>query len=401
MLDFLLRRSLFFIRFRDSEAYSILSSMKNKQYFSYPTKDKANKFDLVFVELEFENENKFFIGYIKYLEHRTVVKNIFIHKLIELPISPYGENLLKYFIYFSDYFDSFALKLDDQIKREFLTLLCDLCPTQLEQLYKHISEFSGLSEQEKLRKIAFKNLMDVLGVSDVHMVKYWEDTSREITVYEDKIVARDAIQIPEFEKLETKITGKTEFVKEGERISVYLANKTLVEEALGVDLVYVNEVHHSIIMVQYKMLKFENEQWVYRVDHQFNKEIERMDKLNDFLINNIRHLAEIDDYRLNSTPFFLKFVKSTTDLNKEPASFVISLEHFKHIKNLDICKGVREGVVRIDYSALSGRYLRSSNFMELINSGYIGTYRIESEILQFIIDSLAEGNRDFLLAWKR
>lgn len=39
--------------------------------------------------------------------------------------------------------------------------------------------------------------------------------------------------------------------------------------------------------------------------------------------------------------------------------------------------------------------------MELINSGYIGTYRIESEILQFIIDSLAEGNRDFLLAWKR
>ncbi|MBF4102655.1 hypothetical protein INT80_07975 [Gallibacterium anatis] len=202
--------------------------------------------------------------------------------MIELPISPYGENLLKYFIYFSDYFDSFALKLDDQIKREFLTLLCDLCPTQLEQLYKHISEFSGLSEQEKLRKIAFKNLMDVLGVSDVHMVKYWEDTSREITVYEDKIVARDAIQIPEFEKLETKITGKTEFVKEGERISVYLANKTLVEEALGVDLVYVNEVHHSIIMVQYKMLKFENEQWVYRVDHQFNKEIERMDKLNDF-----------------------------------------------------------------------------------------------------------------------
>lgn len=162
-----------------------------------------------------------------------------------------------------------------------------------------------------------------------------------------------------------------------------------------------NEVHHSIIMVQYKMLKFENEQWVYRVDHQFNKEIERMDKLNDFLINNIRHLAEIDDYRLNSTPFFLKFVKSTTDLNKEPAFFVISLEHFKHIKNLDICKGVREGVVRIDYSALSGRYLRSSNFMELINSGYIGTYRIESEILQFIIDSLAEGNRDFLLAWKR
>ncbi|WP_155275340.1 hypothetical protein [Gallibacterium anatis] len=268
-------------------------------------------------------------------------------------------------------------------------------------MYKHISEFSGLSEQEKLRKIAFKNLMDVLGVSDVHMVKYWEDTSREITVYEDKIVARDAIQIPEFEKLETKITGKTEFVKEGERISVYLANKTLVEEALGVDLVYVNEVHHSIIMVQYKMLKFENEQWVYRVDHQFNKEIERMDKLNDFLINNIRHLAEIDDYRLNSTPFFLKFVKSTTDLNKEPASFVISLEHFKHIKNLDICKGVREGVVRIDYSALSGRYLRSSNFMELINSGYIGTYRIESEILQFIIDSLAEGNRDFFVGLEK
>lgn len=240
-----------------------------------------------------------------------------------------------------------------------------------------------------------------MGVKDKDLTKIWRKDNKEITIYEDKIVTRDAIQIPGFEKLDTSVTGKTEFQRGNERVSVYLANKTLIEEALGVDLVYINEIHNSIIMVQYKMLRYESDKWVYRVDRQFEAEINRMKALDGYLSENIRSLRENDDYRLNPSPFYLKFVKSKSDISQEPPSFILSLDHFDYISNLDICKGMKDGVIRIDYDILSGRYLRSSNFMDLINSGYVGSHRIESSILESIIDALAEGNRDFLVAWKK
>ncbi|WKT00468.1 hypothetical protein NYR30_04035 [Gallibacterium salpingitidis] len=403
MLSELLRRNLLFIKLIGDDCEKVIDKIQSETSFSYPTKARVDKHDIAFIWMCLnDGSHQFYIGHIRFIEYRTIFHNVFIHNLINID----SENK-KYLLILdiinniiSNIDSEFAIKLDKNQKKNFLHYLYDISPKEIDCFILFIKGIYKINEQEKLRRIALRNLMNILDVKDKDISKVWRKDNREITIYEDKIVARDAIQIPGFEKLETSITGKTEFIKRNEKISVYSTNKTLVEEAFGVDLIYINENHRSIIMIQYKMLKYESDRWIYRVDDQFRKEIERMSNLQKYLLNNIRELKEFDDYRLNPSPFYLKFIKSKTTIEQEPPSFTLSLDHFNSIKELDICKGIRDGVIRIDYDILSGRYLRSSNFIDLINSGYVGSYRIESDLLQYIIDELAQGNRDFLIAWK-
>jgi hypothetical protein len=63
-------------------------------------------------------------------------------------------------------------------------------------------------------------------------------------------------------------------------------------------------------------------------------------------------------------------------------------------------KGPRGGI-RLSYESLEGIYLRQADIIGLIRSGYIGTHREETEALSVIIESIAKGNRDLVIAWQQ
>lgn len=215
------------------------------------------------------------------------------------------------------------------------------------------------------------------------------------TYYEDNIIVKDATSIPGFSRLEPNVTGISEFVKRGERLQVFTANRLPLEEMFGVDLIYLNEIAGSVVMIQYKMLEenedaaSEKKDWIFRLDSQTKAEILRM-KIPATGINP-------DDYRLNRSPFFFKFTKRWGNTE---SSFYISLDHFNQLISSSESIGPRGGI-RVSYQALGGNYLRGEGMIGLIRSGYIGTHRVDYDALKTIISEAAKGNRALVFAWQQ
>lgn len=217
------------------------------------------------------------------------------------------------------------------------------------------------------------------------------------SVLEDNVIAADASVVPGFELKKKYVTGRAVFFGKGGRLEIYTANKGPLEEMLGVDLIYINEVAGNTVMVQYKMLKAHTDpatsksDSIFRPDDQFRKEVGRMKVL--------PISGNPDDYRLHRSPFFFKFVKRMGDGEKH-ASFIVSLDHLNQYLQSEKSKGPKDGV-RVSFNSLDGVYLRETDLLGLIRSGYVGTHRIETEALQPIVKAVSEGKRALVLAWQR
>jgi hypothetical protein len=166
---------------------------------------------------------------------------------------------------------------------------------------------------------------------------------------------------------------------------------------LGVDLVYCNLRNKTLVMVQYKMLEPQPNaaargslpDWTYRPDRQLAREIGRMKRFHQ------RFADESDAYRLNSSMFYLKFVKR--DAVDTTAAITIPLEHFEHVRAQH---GRRrgKGAMKISYKDLNGAYLRDSAFFDLIRSGYIGSSEAATAQLTPLIRALLNGDRAVVVA---
>ncbi|OGQ95522.1 MAG: hypothetical protein A2521_07630 [Deltaproteobacteria bacterium RIFOXYD12_FULL_57_12] len=106
----------------------------------------------------------------------------------------------------------------------------------------------------------------------------------------------------------------------------------------------------------------------------------------------------LTDYRLTRNPFFFKFVKRKI-VDDSHQSFLISLDHLKQILAVAGTKGLKG--VSLSYEALEGTYLRESDMLGLIRSGYVGTHQAETTALATIIDAAAKGNKAVVLAWQQ
>jgi len=215
-------------------------------------------------------------------------------------------------------------------------------------------------------------------------------------LYEDNVVHAEASHLPGFDSIAPDLTGRAVFTKRDERLVIYTANKLPLEKMLGVDLIYINETRGNIVMVQYKMLeegkkKSGSKDWLFRPDNQLRAEIARM-QLPNFK-------GEVTDYRLNPNPFYFKFVKRKV-VDGTHQSFLVSLEHLIHILASPEAKGPKEGI-RLSYNTLDGTYLREVDMIGLIRSGYVGTHRAETEVLEQIISEVAKGNKALVLAWQQ
>ncbi|MGH9958454.1 MAG: hypothetical protein ACREBC_15195 [Pyrinomonadaceae bacterium] len=242
-----------------------------------------------------------------------------------------------------------------------------------------------------LSKSAFPALVEIAERSDSAL------KCLDSHALEDNVIARDASVIEGYSLIEKHVTGLAVFKNGNERLDVYTANKGPLEKMLGVDLIYMNETVGNTVMVQYKMLERSHggaaaaTDWIFRPNAQFKKEVARMRLL--------PVAGEIADYRLHPSPFFFKFVKRKGD-GESHQSFIVTVEHLNQMLASWNARGPNNGV-RVSYETLDGAYLRESDLIGLIRSGYIGTHRIESAALTPSIAEVAKGNRALVLAWQR
>lgn len=214
-----------------------------------------------------------------------------------------------------------------------------------------------------------------------------------VPVREDAVIEHDARVVPGFTFIGSDLTGRAVFRNGNDVLEVITANKRPLEEAFGVDLIYLNARKHNVVMVQYKMLNparsgYETD-WLYRPDSQFNKEMARMKLFSD------THVPGQLEYRINPQVFYLRFVRRDAQLGR--SAVTMPIDQFEVLRGDPACKGPK-GAFRISYNTLDGRYLRQDGFLDLVSAGYIGAYAKGTGDLTTLIDATLKRNRAIVVA---
>jgi hypothetical protein len=267
---------------------------------------------------------------------------------------------------------------------------------------RSISEYLPAQKLERgnaeLQENAIHITLSTFGISkidqkavDLDFIEGKTTALSRFPIKEDSVIEHDARSIPKYCLAESDITGRALFKKGEERLEVFTANKRDLEYCFGVDLVYVNLTMNNMVMLQYKMLDSESEDWVYRLDQQLDIEIKRM--------NNFRGRSnpDLNEYRINPLAFFFKFVKRVPSYDGD---IIISLDHFEKMKEESALVGPKNGL-RLSYRELNGYYLRQTSFIELIRYGYIGTYSKDTANFKALITEILNGNKAVVAAIQR
>jgi len=76
-----------------------------------------------------------------------------------------------------------------------------------------------------------------------------------VRLREDMVVAYDAMSAPGWTLSSRYQTGRATFTQDEEQLDIITVNKQPLEEIFGVDLIYLNQTHRALVMLQYKMME--------------------------------------------------------------------------------------------------------------------------------------------------
>ncbi len=217
----------------------------------------------------------------------------------------------------------------------------------------------------------------------------------KVRLLEDKLILKDTQTLPGWEKsIKPHVTGKVVFRKDDKVLEVLDVNRTEVEKVMGVDFIYFNTYYSALVMIQYKRMQEESEEWVYRPDKQFDEEFGRMKKFLERLGSH--GFDSKQSYRMNENPFYFKFCQSKIEVDLDENTMIpgmyLPIDYIGQILEDEHSRGRRGGKVINYNNAL--RYLSNTKFIELVEDSWIGTVPKDSEIIVELIEaSLAAGKR--------
>lgn len=170
--------------------------------------------------------------------------------------------------------------------------------------------------------------------------------------------------------------GVSFFSQGDRRLEIIYANRNSLEKTLGVDLIYHNETYNSFTLVQYKIMKQENEH-VYRPDKNILDELERMNLFQEenYTQRNSNHDLKCgNEFRLNNNGFFIKLIPNR---GLTPSSGELIKGMYIHNEYMNFLLGPqgprgRNGGKLITFNN-APRYLTNTDFTHFINNGWIGT----------------------------
>jgi hypothetical protein len=195
-------------------------------------------------------------------------------------------------------------------------------------------------------------------------------------------------------------SGTSVFEQGDRRLEVIYANKNSLEHTLGVDLIYYHQEFDLFALVQYKLMRKQGEQMLYRPDAQLSAELARMDEI----YGAYRRTTEIQshgEYRLNDDGFMFKLVPN---YGLRPASgelirgMYLPRQYMHFLIGPNGPKGPKGGpLITFDTAP---RYLTNSQFSAGINSGWIGTSGTQSRTVKDVVQQYYETGHALLVAYE-
>lgn len=230
--------------------------------------------------------------------------------------------------------------------------------------------------------------------TQLDVLKHSKSALGRARVMEDQVIEHDARNVPDFE-LTDSVTGRATFRNGKQTLEVFTANRTDLEQAFGVDLIYLNSFHNSAVMIQYKMLEPDSDDsesdWIYREDRHLSKQLHAMETFASK--NNLK-----GSYRLCNDAFYFKFSRRLGNAPK--SNMLLPLSHFREILDNPGMKN-SVGKLKLSYKALDGKYLREATFFGLLQAGYIGSYAEKTKHLKTLIELVLQGNSSLVYALQR
>lgn len=192
--------------------------------------------------------------------------------------------------------------------------------------------------------------------------------------------------------------GVSVFNSGDRRLEVIYANRNSLEQTLGVDLLYYNESFQSFVLVQYKLMREENGEMLYRPDPQLRSELALMDSFST--ANRLTgSISTHEQFRLNDDGFMLKLVPQK---GLRPASgelikgMYVAREYMNFLIGPNGPVGPRRGS-KITFEN-APRYMTNSQFTAFVNEGWIGTRGVQSSDIRTMLERFYETGRALVVA---
>ncbi|MGO2664908.1 hypothetical protein [Microbacteriaceae] len=184
------------------------------------------------------------------------------------------------------------------------------------------------------------------------------------------------------------------------KLLVMSVNKKPIEEELGIDLLYWDQVHDAFTFVQYKRLERADSgdengsyEWVYRRKNEIEKQLNLMPKGREVP-------KKAADWRAFDTPFWFKFVRGDAGRKldgKTLKGMYVSADWMRLAMTDSTFKVGPRGGFRVTYK--NTKYLLRGVFAQLISRGFIGTASTRSQAFRKAMQNLG-ADRELIIAIK-
>jgi len=192
--------------------------------------------------------------------------------------------------------------------------------------------------------------------------------------------------------------GTSIFQKGTRYLEVVYANRNSLEATLGVDLIYYNTTFEMFALVQYKLMREENGEMMYRPDKNINEELARMNSIYQST-RDTNPIQKHSHFRLNDDGFFFKFIpnRGIRAASGELIKGMYCTREYVHF--LLGAQGPRgpNGGIKVSFKD-APRYLTNSQFADSIHSGWIGSRSLQSQSIYSLIRSFYETGRAIIIA---
>ena len=209
---------------------------------------------------------------------------------------------------------------------------------------------------------------------------------------EDQLIMGDMRCFGDFEVIREFMPTTCTLTNGKKFISIMYANRTIIENNIGVDLIYHDHINHTYIFVQYKRLSETNKKFIYYPsgDKNLEKELKLMNALEAKLTKDEK------DYRINEQVFYFKFCDERQNIHAKELSsgFYLPKDYFLLIGEL---QKEEHGHINISYDTVD-RYITNTVFIELIQYGLIGTKVNDANLISKIIKGLLANKKALILA---
>lgn len=182
----------------------------------------------------------------------------------------------------------------------------------------------------------------------------------------------------------------------GRHLEVANINATPAENRLGADMIYYHEPTRSFVLVQYKRLQEGKE---FHFNEQLLSQMNRLDEIASMSCKP----RTPKDWRLGNDSCFLKFAYWPSNRPNDPRQsadgMYLPVSYARMLLEDDCTKGPKGGRL-ISYQNTE-RYLISSQFIDLVQHGLIGTVGISSTQLRSLIKDRVESGHSVMAGAER